>query len=89
MEAPNLMNLTLPTGGKSFHPHPIIQAAGLGPGDQRALRELQNRGQGLRSRSWNDGVFDGNEYRSLLPTSPNFPDDDGHAPVVLGTQIRG
>src|ERR1700678_2316667 len=33
---------------------------------------------------WNDGVFDGNEYRSLLNISPNFPDHDRHAPMVPG-----
>ena len=38
---------------------------------------------------WDDGVFDGHQYRSLLNISPNFPDDDRHAPVVPGTQIRG
>src|SRR5271166_5503771 len=38
---------------------------------------------------WNDGVFDGNQYRPLLNIGPNFPDHDGHAPVVPGTQICG
>ena len=38
---------------------------------------------------WNDGVFDGNQYPPLLNISPNFPDHDGHAPVVPGTQICG
>ena len=37
---------------------------------------------------WTDGVFDGNQYRSILNITPNFPDDDRHAPVVPGTQIR-
>jgi hypothetical protein len=43
------MNLTLPAWGKSFH---LIQAAGLGPGDQRALPELQNRGESEPVKIW-------------------------------------
>jgi hypothetical protein len=31
---------------------------------------------------WNDGVLDGDHYRPLFNISPNFSDDDGHAPVV-------
>src|SRR5580693_4577222 len=37
---------------------------------------------------WNDVVFNGNQYGSLLNLSPNVSDDDGHAPVVPGAQIR-
>ena len=47
------MNLTLPAGGKSFT---LIQAAGLGPGDRRALRELPSRGEGLKSPARDPGL---------------------------------
>jgi hypothetical protein len=37
----------------------------------------------------NDRAFDCNEYWSLREIGSNFLDDEGHAPVVPWTQIRG
>ena len=37
----------------------------------------------------NDSAFDCNEYWSLREIGSNFLDDEGHAPVVPWTQIRG